>query len=58
MDFWANLEHRLRYKKDMDEEMAKKISVELIECAETSAMLDIRMKNIRDRIESKSVEVR
>jgi putative GTP pyrophosphokinase len=55
MDFWANLEHRLRYKKDMDEEMAKKISAELIECAETSAMLDVRMKNIRDRIENKSI---
>jgi putative GTP pyrophosphokinase len=55
MDFWANLEHRLRYKKDVDEEMIKKISAELIECAETSAMLDLRMKNIRDSIESRSM---
>jgi putative GTP pyrophosphokinase len=53
MDFWANLEHRLRYKKDIDEKTAKKISAELIECAETSAMLDLRMKNIRDGIETR-----
>jgi putative GTP pyrophosphokinase len=54
MDFWANLEHRLSYKKDLDEKMVKKISVELIECAETSALLDLRMKNIRDGIENKN----
>ncbi|MDR1030712.1 MAG: GTP pyrophosphokinase family protein [Treponema sp.] len=53
MDFWANLEHRLRYKKDIDKELVKKISAELIECAETSASLDLRMKNIRDDIENK-----
>jgi putative GTP pyrophosphokinase len=53
MDFWANLEHRLRYKKDIDEKMVKKISVELIECAEASATLDLRMKNIRDSIENR-----
>ena len=51
MDFWANLEHRLRYKKGIKETTAKKIAVELKECAETSAMLDLKMKNIRDRIE-------
>ncbi|MDR1909755.1 MAG: GTP pyrophosphokinase family protein [Spirochaetaceae bacterium] len=54
MDFWANLEHRLRYKKDIDEETAKKLSVELSACAETSAALDLRMKNIRDSIENKN----
>jgi putative GTP pyrophosphokinase len=56
MDFWANLEHRLRYKKDIDEEMVKKISAELSECAETSAALDVRMKSIRDGIEKKSMQ--
>jgi putative GTP pyrophosphokinase len=53
MDFWANLEHRLRYKKDINEETAKKLSVELSDCAEKSAMLDLRMNNIRDSIENK-----
>ena len=24
LDFWANLEYRIRYKKDIDEETAKK----------------------------------
>jgi putative GTP pyrophosphokinase len=56
MDFWANLEHRLRYKKNMDEEMVKKISMELIECAETSAALDLKMKNIRDGIEGRGMQ--
>jgi putative GTP pyrophosphokinase len=51
MDFWANLEHRLRYKKDLNEETARKISGELSECAETSAMLDLKMQNIRNNIE-------
>jgi putative GTP pyrophosphokinase len=54
MDFWANLEHRLRYKKDLSGETAKKISGELTECAETSAMLDLKMQNIRNSIENKN----
>ncbi|MDR0681869.1 MAG: GTP pyrophosphokinase family protein [Dysgonamonadaceae bacterium] len=52
MDFWANLEHRLRYKKDINDETAKKIAAELNECAETSAMLDSKMRQIRDNIET------
>lgn len=45
MDFWASLEHQLRYKKDFvyTEEMLN----ELKECAETSAELDRRMENLR-----------
>lgn len=45
MDFWATLEHQLRYKKDVEftEEMAK----ELYECASISASLDIRMDKLR-----------
>jgi putative GTP pyrophosphokinase len=51
MDFWANLEHRLRYKKDINEKTAKKIAIELKESAEISAALDLKMKTIRDSIE-------
>ena len=51
MDFWANLEHRLRYKKDLNEETTYKISKELAECAKTSALLDVKMQGIRYNIE-------
>lgn len=48
MDFWASLEHQMRYKKDsvFTTEMEK----ELFECARLSAALDERMDNIRERI--------
>ncbi len=49
MDFWASLEHKLRYKKDLD--CAEEIAAELKECAEESARLDARMQHIRARIE-------
>ena len=52
MDFWASLEHQLRYKKDFDftEHMAK----ELFDCAEMSAQLDARMDALREHIESQN----
>jgi putative GTP pyrophosphokinase len=53
MEFWANLEHRLRYKKDIDKNLANELSIELNNCAKMSAELDLRMKNIHDRIENK-----
>lgn len=48
MDFWASLEHQLRYKKDFvfSEEMAK----ELKACADMSAELDNRMDQLRSRV--------
>ncbi len=51
MEFWANLEHRLRYKKHLDEEIAAQTAEELSQCAEISAMLDEKMQNIRNIIE-------
>ena len=33
MDFWASLEHKLRYKKDIPQEHAQEIARQLIECA-------------------------
>lgn len=49
MDFWASLEHQLRYKKDFvfTEEMAK----DLQNCAELSAVLDSRMDNLRKGVQ-------
>lgn len=51
MEFWANLEHRLRYKKNLEENVARSTSKELQECAQVSAMLDTKMQSIRDIIE-------
>lgn len=48
MDFWATLEHQLRYKKDVEftEEMAN----ELLCCAEMSAELDSKMEKLRKAV--------
>jgi len=56
MEFWANLEHRLRYKKNIDEKIMNEISKELSECAEISAMLDVRMKNVHYLIDKNITE--
>jgi len=49
MDFWASVEHQLRYKKDYEftEEMAE----ELLNCAKISADLDERMGRLKQMIE-------
>lgn len=53
MDFWASLEHKLRYKKNIAPEEAEIISKELLECSEISADLDKRMENICNQIDKK-----
>ena len=50
MDFWASIEHKLRYKKDIPQEEAELLVKELVECANISADLDNRMEQIRNRI--------
>lgn len=52
MEFWANLEHRLRYKKDLDSDILTQISEELTDCAETISDLDNRMQKIKDIIDN------
>ncbi len=42
MDFWASLEHQLRYKKDRT--VSPEINRELLDCAETIATLDRKMQ--------------
>ncbi|MBQ7293732.1 MAG: GTP pyrophosphokinase family protein [Clostridia bacterium] len=51
MELWANLEHRMRYKKNLDENIHSKTADELQSCAEISALLDEKMQNIRNIIE-------
>ena len=50
MDFWASLEHKLQYKKNIPESQAKFLKDELYDCAQQSAALDKRMQNIRNVI--------
>ena len=50
MDFWASLEHKLRYKKNLNPEIAEQLAKELEACAEESAKLDEKMLEIRNRI--------
>lgn len=49
MDFWASLEHQIKYKKGL--EGVEDIEMELKECADTIAQTDIRMQEIRKKIE-------
>ena len=48
MDFWASLEHQLRYKKE--KELSPQVHQELKACAEASAILDKRMQLLFDEI--------
>ncbi|MDD6197288.1 MAG: GTP pyrophosphokinase family protein [[Clostridium] aminophilum] len=55
MDFWASLEHQLKYKKQMSPEDAQEMENDLRECAETIAQTDWRMVDIRRKIEDKGI---
>lgn len=48
MDFWASLEHGMKYKKDMPE--AEEVIAELKSCADIIAATDLRMQAINERI--------
>lgn len=50
MDFWASLEHKVRYKKDIPDEAVDELAKELRECADQIAMLDRRMQEIRNKM--------
>ena len=50
MDFWASLEHKVRYKKNIPADETERLAQELSECAQISADLDQRMQNIRTRL--------
>lgn len=45
MDWWASLEHKIRYKKDLPE--LEHVERELYECAQISAQLDARMEKLQ-----------
>lgn len=51
MDFWASLEHKLKYKKDLGKDVdLDSLSAELKSCADASAELDLRMDNLRKKL--------
>lgn len=54
MDFWASLEHKMKYKKNIRK--AENISDELFYCAELISQLDGRMQQIRKKIEDDGEE--
>ena len=49
MDFWASLEHQVKYKKDF--ENSKEIERELKECADVISASDLKMMNIAKKID-------
>lgn len=51
MEFWANLEHRLRYKKNIPEDLLAATAEELSSCAQALSDLDLKMQKIRDVLE-------
>ncbi len=50
MDFWASLEHQMKYKKESADR--PEIAAELKSCAEVIAATDARMMAVRKRIEN------
>lgn len=48
MDFWASLEHQLKYKENIKN--SEEIEAELRQCAETIANTDMKMMSIRNKI--------
>lgn len=55
MDFWASLDHQLKYKKQVVS--SAQISRELKECADIIAKTDEKMLSIRRSIESQGIPI-
>ncbi len=56
MNFWASLEHQLRYKKEIPQSERESIAAELRACADENAQLDQRMQAVRKQIEQFQTE--
>lgn len=55
MDFWASVEHKLKYKKDIKN--PEKIAEQLRHCADTIADVDFRMQAIRHDIDEVAAQM-
>lgn len=56
MDFWASLEHKLKYKKNIETDL-QEISAELKTCAEEISRLDNKMQEIHNKINKNSEQI-
>ena len=52
MDFWASIEHKLRYKKNLPGPISAAIADDLESCARIINMTDMRMQEINRRMEA------
>ena len=52
MDFWASVEHKLRYKKHI--KSSEEVSMRLEKCADILSGLDKEMESIRKKIDSEN----
>ena len=52
MDFWASLDHELKYKKNINPQDEVMIAEELYDCAERIAETDSIMQQIRMKLDS------
>ena len=50
LDFWANLEHQMKYRKNIKDEIM--IRSELKRCADEIASIDLSMQTIKDLIQN------
>ena len=56
MDWWASLEHKIKYKKDIDQNVVKELEKELLVCADIAAKLDAKMEDINKRAHEAGIE--
>lgn len=52
MESWANLEHKMRYKKEMPAEKIQIVTDMLNDCAQMSHSLDLKMQQVRKIVEA------
>ena len=51
MDWWASLEHKISYKKDVPDDVRQKIVDSLLFCSKIAADLDLKMESIAKMID-------
>ena len=56
MDFWASLEHKLKYKKNIETDL-QEISAELKTCAEEISRIDNKMQEIHNKINKNAEKI-
>jgi putative GTP pyrophosphokinase len=55
MDYWASLEHKLKYKQEVDD--AAHVIQELKDCADIIALVDRRMENLRQKSQKSDFKI-